>query len=127
MSAGRKVRPKTLACILPPKSCDKVRYAPEIVQKVSDLARELIDDRIADALNKEGLSSSKGGPFTRSNVRNIRWAYRIPSPRLKRPQELTVHEVAQKFKVSSHVVYYWIFKARTRRNLEAESRTVVRA
>jgi hypothetical protein len=97
-----------LPCILPPKSCDRVRYAPEIVQKVRDLARELIDDQIADALNKEGLSSSKGGPFTMSKVRNIRWAYRIPSPQLKRPQELTVHEVAQKFKVSSHVVYYWI-------------------
>jgi len=97
-----------LSCALPPKSCDKVRYSPEIVQKVRTLAQELTDDQIADSLNKEGLQGSKGGPFTWSKIRNIRWAYDIPAARLKRPDELTVKEVSQKFNVSQAVVYYWI-------------------
>jgi len=97
-----------IPCVLPPRNCDKVRYASETVQKVRDFARTLMDDQIAEALNMQGLLSSKGGPFTATKIRNIRCTHGIPSPELKRPEELTVKEVAQKFKVSSHVVYYWI-------------------
>jgi len=97
-----------ISCNLPLKACDQIRYADEIVQKVRDLAAKLPDDQIADAFNKEGLLSSKGGPFTESKIRNIRCTHAIPSPQLKRPDELTVKEVADKFKVSHHVVYYWI-------------------
>ena len=97
-----------ISCILPQRAYDKVRYGAEIVQKVRDLAGKLTDNQIADALNKEGLRSSKGGPFTESKIWNIRCTHGIPSPQLKCPQELTVKDVARKFKVSSHVVYYWI-------------------
>ena len=38
----------------------------------------------------------------------IRYRHAIPAPNLKRPEELTVKEVAKKFAVSIHVVYYWI-------------------
>ena len=97
-----------ISCNLPLRACDEIRYGDEIVQKVRDLAAKLPDDQIADAFNKEGLRSSKGGPFTESKIRNIRSTHGIPSPQLKRPDELTVKEVADKFKVSHHVVYYWI-------------------
>jgi len=97
-----------IPCALPPKCCDQVRYSSEIVQKVRTLAQELADDQIADALNREGLQSAKGGPFTKSKILFIRWAYDIPAAQRKRPEELTVKEVSQKFKVSQGVVYYWI-------------------
>lgn len=97
-----------IPCALPPQSYDKVRYSSEIVQKVRTLAQQLTDDQIADTLNGEGLSSAKGGSFTLSKIRFIRWAYDIPGAQLKRPNELTVKEMSQKFDVSQGVVYYWI-------------------
>jgi hypothetical protein len=96
-----------LSCTLPAKSYG---YSTGIVQKVRNLGQELTDDQIADALNREGLHSPKGGPFTKSKIHFIRWAYDIPAARLKRAEELTVKEVSQKFKVSQGVVYYWIEK-----------------
>ncbi len=97
-----------ISCDLPPKACDKIRYGQEIVQKVKDLAKNMRDDQIAEVFNKEGLISSKGGQFTESKIRNIRSTHAIPSPKLKHPEELTIKEVADKFKVSTQVVYYWI-------------------
>jgi transposase-like protein len=38
----------------------------------------------------------------------LRYRHRIPPPQLKRPEELTVQQIARKFGVSPHVVYYWI-------------------
>ena len=38
----------------------------------------------------------------------IRYRYQIPKVRLARPEELTVQQVAERFRVSPHVVYYWI-------------------
>ena len=41
-------------------------------------------------------------------IRWIKYRHDIPLPILKYPEELTVREVAKKFAVSTHVVYYWI-------------------
>ena len=38
----------------------------------------------------------------------IRCRYRIPPAELKRPEELTVQQVAKQFGTSDQVVYYWI-------------------
>ena len=38
----------------------------------------------------------------------IRWRYQIPPAELKRPEELTVQQVAERFGASDQVVYYWI-------------------
>jgi len=38
----------------------------------------------------------------------IRCKHRIPAVKLRRPDELTVDEIASKFCVSTGVVYYWI-------------------
>ena len=97
-----------ISCDLPVRMCDKIRYGHEIVQKARELAKNLPDDQIAEAFNKKGLLSSKGGPFTESKIRNIRCTHAIPSPSQKRPGELSVKEVAERFKISTHVVYYWI-------------------
>jgi hypothetical protein len=41
-------------------------------------------------------------------IRWIRYRYEIPAPVLKRPQELTVKELARRLQVSINVVHYWI-------------------
>jgi DNA invertase Pin-like site-specific DNA recombinase len=97
-----------LRVTLPPKSCDKVRYPEDVVQRVRELAVDLDDHGIVAALNREGRRPSKGNAFTKAIVSWIRYKHRIPAPTLKRPEELTVDEVVAKFHVSRHVVYYWI-------------------
>jgi DNA invertase Pin-like site-specific DNA recombinase len=93
---------------LPPSMADRLRYPDQIIAKVQALASTLRDTEIVTALNKEGLMSAKGRPFTVDMVEWIRFKHRIPSPVLKRPEELTVKQVAQKFNVNPQVVYYWM-------------------
>ena len=87
---------------------DRVRYPSPIVDRVRKLAHELTDDQIAAGLNEAGLLSAKGKPFTVAMIQWIRYRHRIPAPQLKRADELTVRQLADKFSVSPHVVYYWI-------------------
>ena len=87
---------------------DRLRYPQPTIKKVRVLAKTLLDDQIAIALNKEGLVSAKGKLFNRSIVKSIRYKHNIPGPDLKRPEERTVKEVSKKFAVSPYVVYYWI-------------------
>ena len=58
-----------------------------------------------DQLNREGHSSAKGKPYTTKIVQWIRWRYQIPPATLKKPEELTVQQVARQFGVSAGVVY----------------------
>jgi DNA invertase Pin-like site-specific DNA recombinase len=93
---------------LPPNRADRVRYPAAIVDRVRHLAQNLPDGEIADRLNQEGYISALGKPFTGSIVKWIRYRYQIPLARLVRPEELTVQQVAERFRVSPNVVYYWI-------------------
>ena len=97
-----------LAVNLPLPIADRLRYPEEIVEQVRRLATEKADGEIADTLNQQGCRSAKGKPFTQSMIAWIRFKHRIPAPELKRPEELTVAQVAEKFDVSPGVVYYWI-------------------
>ena len=93
---------------LPPNIADRVRYPAAVVDRVRDLAQSLPDGEIADRLNREGQVSALGKPFTGSMIQWIRYRYQIPRARLVRPEELTVQQVAERFRVSPNVVYYWI-------------------
>jgi DNA invertase Pin-like site-specific DNA recombinase len=97
-----------LVVSLPPNFADRVRYSAALVEQVRDLARSLPDAQIAQQLNQEGQLSALGKPFTVSMIKWIRYRYQIPAPKLIRPEELTVQQVAERFGVSSNVVYYWI-------------------
>ena len=97
-----------IAVDLPLPIADRLRYSEELVEQVRRLATEKADAKIADALNQQGCRSAKGKPFTPSMIAWIRYKHRIPSPELKRPEERTVAQVAEKFDVSPGVVYYWI-------------------
>jgi len=93
---------------LPANIADQVRYPAAVVDRVRHLAQSLPDGQIADRLNGEGHVSALGKPFTGSMIQWIRYRYQIPKAKLVRPEELTVQQVAERFRVSPNVVYYWI-------------------
>ena len=93
---------------LPPNIADRVRYPFAVVDRIRELARNLPDGKIADRLNGERQLSAKGQPYTVKIIQWIRCRYRIPPAELKRPEELTVQQVAKRFGASDQVVYYWI-------------------
>ena len=93
---------------LPPNIADRVRYPAAVVDRVRHLAQSLPDGDIADCLNQEGQVSALGKPFTGSMIKWVRYRYQIPRAKLVRSDELTVQQVAERFRVSPSVVYYWI-------------------
>lgn len=97
-----------IPCDLPPRIQDRIRYPKELVGKVETLARDHSDAQIAEALDQEGLKSSKGKPFTASMIGWIRYRHRIAPAQLKRPNEWTVEQIAEVFGVRRGVIYYWI-------------------
>ncbi|MDA1055861.1 MAG: recombinase family protein [Planctomycetota bacterium] len=94
--------------VLPAKMADRLRYPQEQIDEVRRLAATHDDDEIAEVLNKTGKQSSHGRPFTKSMIAWIRFKHSIPPVKLKRPGELTVGEVAERFGVNPGVVHYWI-------------------
>ena len=93
---------------MPAKIADRLRYPTERVQQICDLAANCRDNEIADQLNQAGCLSAHGNPFTAKTIAWIRYKHRIPAPDPRRPGEFTVQQVADRFSVSHHVVYYWI-------------------
>ena len=96
----------TLNLQLPPKIADRVRYPAAVVDRVRNLAQSLPNAEIVERLNREGYVSALGKPLTSSMIQWIR--YQIPKITLASPEELTVEQVAKRFRVSPNVVYYWI-------------------
>ena len=68
----------------------------------------MTDGQIAATLNREGLLSAKGKPFTQSKINWIRYRYDIPAASVKQTDELTVGQIAERFGVNPGIVYYWI-------------------
>ena len=93
---------------LPRAAADRWRHSESLVTRVRKLADQYSDEEIAAMLNTEGLTSAKGNRFTRSSVSWIRNKHGIPPVDKKKPHELTVKGVAERFGVSHNVVYYWI-------------------
>jgi DNA invertase Pin-like site-specific DNA recombinase len=93
---------------LPPKAADRFRYPSAEVDRVRELARRFTKAEIAEQLNREGHRTPKGLSFTAKSIHWICWRYGIPPVQLKKPEELTVQQVAEQFGVSIGVVHYWI-------------------
>jgi hypothetical protein len=91
-----------------PNMADRMRYPAALVDRVRELAQSLSDAQIVHQLNQAALVSAVGKPFTVSMIKWIRHAYKIPAAQLKHPDELTVHQLAERFAVNPNVVYYWI-------------------
>ena len=96
----------TVALRLP--IAQRVRYPAQTIDCVRELSCHLSDPQIVASLNKQGLRGSHGQPFTLAMVKWIRYRYAVPAPCLKRPEELTVRQLADQFGVSISFVHYWI-------------------
>jgi DNA invertase Pin-like site-specific DNA recombinase len=93
---------------LPLPIADRLRYPPQIVDQVRELACQHSDLQIVQILNQQGVRSSRGLPFTLAMIKWIRYRYDVPSVGLMRPDELTVKQLADRLVVSIHYVHYWI-------------------
>jgi hypothetical protein len=85
---------------LPIAMHERRRYALPVIERVRALAAKLSDHEICDALNKDGILSSSGKPFTEAMIRWIRHKYEIPVTISRQSHEMIVDEVAQKFGVT---------------------------
>ena len=99
---------ESLTIPIPPKQADRMRYPDETIHKIRELAKTLHDKNIADTLNQLDIKSSSGKPFTSSMVKWLRYKHDILTCPTHRQGELTVKQVAQRYGVSIHIVYYWI-------------------
>ena len=97
-----------LSVQLPANIADRLRYPAAVVDRVRDLAHGSLDAEIAEAFNREGQTSATGKPYTAKMIQWIRKCHGIPPAVLRKPEELTVQQVAQYFGTSDSVVYYWI-------------------
>lgn len=93
---------------LPGRIADRLRYPSHVVEQIRELATSLTDADIVGKLTEDGQLSATGKPFSVSMVKWLRYKHHIPTPELKRENEQTVQEVAERVGVSCGVVYYWL-------------------
>jgi len=93
---------------LPGPRAEEIRYTEPVIARVRELARTLTDRQIVTELNRVNERSATGRAHTVHSIRWIRWKYEIPAPVLKRPDEVTVQELAKRLGVHPGVVYYWV-------------------
>lgn len=60
--------------------------APQLFHRITELARDLPDGQIAEALNAEGLQTVKGRPWSARRVMDFRLSNGIPSGFTVNPQ-----------------------------------------
>ncbi|MFQ5617045.1 MAG: hypothetical protein ACE5GO_11385 [Anaerolineales bacterium] len=78
------VRWQTQACstleVPRPKPAYVVRRtAPEVIERIGQLAQDHTDIQVAERLNQEGYRSGQGGAYTASKVNWLRYTYGIKS------------------------------------------------
>jgi hypothetical protein len=98
---------ETVELRLSPNRAEAIRYPDAFITHIRALAATHDDDEIVALLNRDGLTSSTGKPFTVSMIRWIRYKHRIPSPALP-TDAFNVKQVRERYGVSMWVVYYWI-------------------
>jgi hypothetical protein len=98
---------ETVELRLSPNRAEAIRYPDTFITHIRALAATHDDNEIVALLNRAGLTSSTGKPFTVSMIRWIRYKHRIPSPALP-TDTFNVKQVRERYGVSMWVVYYWI-------------------
>jgi DNA invertase Pin-like site-specific DNA recombinase len=93
---------------LPKPRPEAIRYPAETVEQVRRASQHMSDPQTVAHFNQAGLRSPYGKPFTLAMIKWIRYRYGIAPTCLMRPDELTVQQLAERLRVSTHVVYYWI-------------------
>jgi hypothetical protein len=98
---------ETIQVRLPKNQAEVLRYPTEFIDRVRTLAPCHPDDEIAQLMTAEGRKSPTGKPLTIATIRWIRWKHRIPAPK-PAPGAFSVRNIAERYGVSPHVVYYWV-------------------
>jgi DNA invertase Pin-like site-specific DNA recombinase len=88
--------------------------APHLFHHITELARELPDEQIAEALNTQGLETVKGRPWSARRVMDFRLSNGIPSgftvnPELRLTENgyLTTAEAAARLEINQTTVQKW--------------------
>ena len=84
------------------------RTDPAAVAFARETGPGLTNPELAAALNAAGHRTGTGEPFDRTAACNLRYAYRIGSPDLLAPGELTPRAVAERLGVATAVVHGWL-------------------
>jgi DNA invertase Pin-like site-specific DNA recombinase len=83
-------------------------YSDAFVERVRELSKHLSTLQIVTQFNQEGLRSAHGKAFTLDMIQWIQYKHQIAAACLKRPEEMTVKQLAHHFDITTHTVYYWI-------------------
>jgi DNA invertase Pin-like site-specific DNA recombinase len=84
------------------------RTDPAAVAFAREIGPGLTNPELAAALNAAGHATGTGEPYDRAAACNLRYAYRIGSPDLLKPGELTPRAVADRLDVATAVVHDWL-------------------
>lgn len=97
---------KTLNVPGPKKVWQKQKTSEKIVSQIDRLLNHHVQSEVADILNKSGLLSLRGRPFTAAIIYNIQRQYRLKSryERLRENNLLTLEEISAKMQISKVAV-----------------------
>ena len=97
---------KTLNVPGPKRVWQKQKTSEKIVSQIDRLLNHHVQSEIADILNKSGLLSLRGRPFTAAIIYNIQRQYRLKSryERLRENKLLTLEEISNKMQISKVAV-----------------------
>ena len=100
---------KELTVPIPLHASELIKTAPEIIERVREMAHTKTDSEIAEELNRQGILTGKGLQFTKNRVNSLRNYYEIPGlcDYLREKGYLTTDEVADRLGVSKATVRRW--------------------
>ena len=105
-SAGKAVPAPTTPCRYRPASPIASGILHPLVDRVRQFStRACLTHKSSIDSIKKGWSVPLGKPFTLSMIRWIRHRYKIPAAKLMSSEELTVQQVAERFRVIVYAVY----------------------
>lgn len=83
------------------------KHTQQTAELIRQLSCTLTDSQIVEYLNTTGQRTPEGRQFTVDSIKWIRYLNHIPALSM-REKGLSVKEVAKRFNVGIHTVYYWI-------------------
>ena len=92
----------------PPPQYEAVRTPSGATQFIVERGPMLSNQELVTELNKAGFKTGMGRPFDITALQWVRYAYRVASPSVFHPGELSVAEVAARLGISTGAVYDWI-------------------
>ena len=100
---------RTLTLPLPPPLWELRKTNPKIVEEIDRLIDHHTDSEIANLLNKGGLRSFEGKPFSKNMIANIRRNHHLTDrfTRLRKAGMLTQEEMAERLGVMTSTVKIW--------------------